>query len=224
MSGSRFQLTVGSIVLAGLLMPSVAEARRHFDPKHGRWLQRDPAGYVDGANLYQYVGANPLRHIDPFGRCKCDAAATWTSPIAVTGLSAKYVGLVGPALLPGDKIGIGLVGAQWDVTATVTGAFTCSITLDCGIPCEDPITNKMNFNFSFSRTRRLGFGFGITTLIANIYNYGSTGVQAVSGARSLLGLYKQKVSAELNATKACDSLCKLGEAAGKAIGGFFADG
>ena len=33
----------------------------------GVWAQQDPAGYVDGANLYQFVGGNPLRFADPFG-------------------------------------------------------------------------------------------------------------------------------------------------------------
>ena len=32
-----------------------------------RWLERDPAGYVDGLNLYLYVGANPIILIDPWG-------------------------------------------------------------------------------------------------------------------------------------------------------------
>lgn len=30
-------------------------------------MQRDPLGYVDGPNLYQYVGGNPGRYVDPFG-------------------------------------------------------------------------------------------------------------------------------------------------------------
>ncbi|MCH8342427.1 MAG: RHS repeat-associated core domain-containing protein [Planctomycetes bacterium] len=33
----------------------------------GRWLTRDPLGYVDGANLYEYVGSNPLGAVDPMG-------------------------------------------------------------------------------------------------------------------------------------------------------------
>jgi len=33
----------------------------------GRWLTRDPLGYVDGVNLYGYVGGNPVRSIDPQG-------------------------------------------------------------------------------------------------------------------------------------------------------------
>jgi uncharacterized protein RhaS with RHS repeats len=33
----------------------------------GRFLQRDPAGYVGGLNLYAYVRNNPLRYLDPEG-------------------------------------------------------------------------------------------------------------------------------------------------------------
>ena len=36
---------------------------RYYDPLLGRWLQRDPAGYVDGLNLGMAVlqPASPLR-------------------------------------------------------------------------------------------------------------------------------------------------------------------
>lgn len=33
----------------------------------GRFTQRDPAGYMDGANLYAYVANNPIAFIDPSG-------------------------------------------------------------------------------------------------------------------------------------------------------------
>jgi len=33
----------------------------------GRWLQRDPAGYVDGANLYEYVMSSPVDMLDRMG-------------------------------------------------------------------------------------------------------------------------------------------------------------
>jgi RHS repeat-associated protein len=33
----------------------------------GRWLQRDPLGYIDGANLYQYSQSDPINRTDPFG-------------------------------------------------------------------------------------------------------------------------------------------------------------
>ena len=35
----------------------------------GRWLQRDPAGYIDGLNFYEYAVANPIILADPTGEC-----------------------------------------------------------------------------------------------------------------------------------------------------------
>jgi RHS repeat-associated protein len=40
---------------------------RDYSPTLGRWLQQDPAGYVDGANLYQEVRSNPVNGTDPQG-------------------------------------------------------------------------------------------------------------------------------------------------------------
>tara|TARA_R110002072_G_C7977582_1_gene535741 strand:+ start:15436 stop:22821 length:7386 start_codon:yes stop_codon:yes gene_type:complete len=40
---------------------------RVYDPGIGRWLQRDPIGYVDGPNLYRYGRSSPARYIDPLG-------------------------------------------------------------------------------------------------------------------------------------------------------------
>lgn len=40
---------------------------RHYDPVWGRWISRDPAGYMDSMSLYGYVGSNPINWLDPFG-------------------------------------------------------------------------------------------------------------------------------------------------------------
>jgi len=40
---------------------------RHYSPALGRWLERDPAGYVDGMSLYQYVSGQPIAKLDPMG-------------------------------------------------------------------------------------------------------------------------------------------------------------
>jgi filamentous hemagglutinin len=40
---------------------------RWYDARLGRWLTRDPAGYVDGLNVYLFVGGNPLMFVDPTG-------------------------------------------------------------------------------------------------------------------------------------------------------------
>ena len=41
---------------------------RFYDADLGTWLTRDPAGFVNGSNLYQFVGSLP-RTLDPFGLC-----------------------------------------------------------------------------------------------------------------------------------------------------------
>jgi RHS repeat-associated protein len=40
---------------------------RSYSPTLGRWLERDPAGYVDGMGLYEYVRGGPIAAVDPWG-------------------------------------------------------------------------------------------------------------------------------------------------------------
>ncbi|MDP1835514.1 MAG: RHS repeat-associated core domain-containing protein [Chlamydiales bacterium] len=41
--------------------------KRDYDCQLGRWLTPDPAGFVDGPNLYAYVSNRPLTLFDPWG-------------------------------------------------------------------------------------------------------------------------------------------------------------
>ncbi len=43
---------------------------RDYSPILMRWMQRDPAGYVDGWNLFDYSANSPLVHGDPWGLFK----------------------------------------------------------------------------------------------------------------------------------------------------------
>ncbi|CAA0092866.1 tRNA3(Ser)-specific nuclease WapA [Halioglobus japonicus] len=40
---------------------------RYYDAEVGRFISEDPAGFVDGSNLYAYVGGNPIGTVDPTG-------------------------------------------------------------------------------------------------------------------------------------------------------------
>ena len=57
------------VVLAALLLAYAltGSAQATYDPNLGRWLERDPAGYVDGMNRYQVVRSNPISSVDPRG-------------------------------------------------------------------------------------------------------------------------------------------------------------
>ena len=44
---------------------------RTYSPTLGRWLERDPAGYVDGMGLYEYVRGGPIAAVDPWGLQAC---------------------------------------------------------------------------------------------------------------------------------------------------------
>jgi RHS repeat-associated protein len=41
--------------------------QRYYDPKTGRWVSSDPAGAIDGPNLYTFAQNNPLTYVDHFG-------------------------------------------------------------------------------------------------------------------------------------------------------------
>jgi RHS repeat-associated protein len=56
--------------------PIVISRARYYDPKVGRFVTKDPIGFKGGdANLYAYVGANPVNNVDPLGLFQ------WVNPI-----------------------------------------------------------------------------------------------------------------------------------------------
>lgn len=40
---------------------------RYYMPEIGRWTTKDPIGFGDGLNIYEYVGSNPINFVDPSG-------------------------------------------------------------------------------------------------------------------------------------------------------------
>jgi hypothetical protein len=56
-------LILTCVCLAGLAAPAFA----HLHAGQGRFVQRDPAGYVDGSSLVLAYRSNPGAHLDPAG-------------------------------------------------------------------------------------------------------------------------------------------------------------
>ena len=63
---------------------------RYLDPKAGRFVQRDPKGYVDGMNLFSFAGNNPWSRVDPLGTDDEDAQTS--SDNATDSGGQSYVG------------------------------------------------------------------------------------------------------------------------------------
>lgn len=85
------------------------------DSNLGRWAQQDPAGYVDGPHLYQYVVSNPIKLIDPLGEAVSPIMPpppppTWKS--APDAWSHCYVGCMAGPL--GD-----IAGVAWETWQTI---------------------------------------------------------------------------------------------------------
>jgi RHS repeat-associated protein len=56
---------------------------RFYDPSLCRWINRDPAGYAGGDNLYAYCGGNPVGRSDPSGLQMVD----WTPALLPLGMA-----------------------------------------------------------------------------------------------------------------------------------------
>jgi RHS repeat-associated protein len=60
------------------------EGFRYRDLETGVWLSRDPAGFVDGPNLYAYIRQNPWTGWDPHGLSPC-----WADPRSLPWCSSQ---------------------------------------------------------------------------------------------------------------------------------------
>ena len=104
---------------------------RGYDADLGRFLQEDPAGMVDGANMYAYCGNNPVNRVDPSGleatpskspysicqgaysECVYEAAVEYAKAtgydqfqtlvveLSVSTISGATIGAIGGSVVPG---------------------------------------------------------------------------------------------------------------------------
>ena len=102
---------------------------RYYAPWLGRWAACDPAGMVDGTDVYSYVCASPIRHIDPKGTNRANvkvglippetvrewqndlygASAFWADKTGSAWAKGQYLSAVGDAVVTAAT---GLAGAS----------------------------------------------------------------------------------------------------------------
>ncbi|MCC6738987.1 MAG: RHS repeat-associated core domain-containing protein [Planctomycetia bacterium] len=95
--------------------PELAKTRWHvrhrvLDSETGRWTRRDPAGYVDGPNMYLYANDNSVRNLDPLGLiwwiCGADTnnsfniihVCNWSTPLDPANLGSDSDAMMSPHL------------------------------------------------------------------------------------------------------------------------------
>jgi hypothetical protein len=109
----------------------------------GRWTRRDPAGYVDGMNVYAYVGAMPVVKVDPMGLVDCRPDGCGPLDV-VPGGSSNASPSIGGAL---DDVWDGiqrLIDRVWDLLDQLPDPRNpdpCGICEDNQIPDDVPLPN-----------------------------------------------------------------------------------
>jgi RHS repeat-associated protein len=99
---------------------------RDFDSEAGRWTVRDPAGFAGGsANLYAYVGNDPVNLIDPSG----------TGPVSPPAPNTQTITLTIPGVIPPTQINsvsIGpptpTIGNSQNTTASVSSTTVLTVS------------------------------------------------------------------------------------------------
>ncbi len=90
---------------------------RDYEPVLGRWMEQGPAGYVDGASLYQFVDTSPAGTVDPSGDVASTQPSTAHAPNSGTGPSTQPTTApsIGVAIVPKRPI----LGASGNYTWSV---------------------------------------------------------------------------------------------------------
>ena len=104
---------------------------RYYAPWIGRWISCDPAGLVDGSNVYRYVKNSPINTTDPTGMWEMPSWRTVAVVAAVvvvgTVVTVATAGAAGP-LVVGAVASIGLTGTAATVaTGVAVGAIAGAV-------------------------------------------------------------------------------------------------
>jgi hypothetical protein len=122
---------------------------RFYDPNLGRFLTPDPAGLVDGPNLYAYSGNDPVNFIDPTGLAR---QATQDNP-GLSKLGLVHFGGMLPLLSQ-------LIGG-----VTITGEDVTAFIHEFGVQLGTSLLDKMPQGSGlFARAARFGAVAAVSAL------------------------------------------------------------
>jgi hypothetical protein len=116
-----------SLVTLTILGPA-SSAWAFEDPATGRWMTRDPDGYVNGANPYVFNGDNPNRSSDPTGRIIANPGGAHRACCPAVEWGRTCGGIISdlPPCGGGGGSGVGGGGGTGSVDAGLAGGGTSS--------------------------------------------------------------------------------------------------
>ncbi|GIX04973.1 MAG: hypothetical protein KatS3mg114_0842 [Planctomycetaceae bacterium] len=95
---------------------------RFYHPRLGVWLTRDPVGYRDSINLYEYGISNPLSLPDPYGLGFWSVVGNIALGVAVGVATVAVVAAVAPVAIAAGAAALTAVGVSAATAATVSTA------------------------------------------------------------------------------------------------------
>jgi RHS repeat-associated protein len=143
---------------------------RDYDPSIGRWVSKDPILFGGGqANLYVYVGDDPVNLIDPFGTDGWSAAGNFGAGMAAGAGSALVVA--------GVAAGAVALGASATV---VSGALLAGAVAGTAVLAFNTVANVNSRNWD-------AVAFSAGSLLGGVAVGGATGrllAEALNGVQS----------------------------------------
>jgi len=88
-AGYEFDPVLAGTIASGGTLPVYHVRNRVLNCDTGKWMQKDPMGYADSMDLYEYCASDPVDKNDPMGLCADKNGLTFNSACGKSPLSCK---------------------------------------------------------------------------------------------------------------------------------------
>lgn len=177
---------------------------RYYDPLAGRFLSIDPMSPLPGStfnfNRFAYANNNPIRFIDPDGRCPwCIGAIVGAVSGAVLGGATAYVASGGSlrqtfAGAIGGSIGGLITGGSLGAGASVGS--TIAISISAGIAGETATETAQNITEHGSNLKDYQYSIGKIAVAGTLGAVGGANAKLADVAAKGLGAAKKAIIAQ----------------------------